>query len=80
MVKPPWMLMLSTTVRYRYDIALLYLEQTNYNLDEAVEAYQADERWEKEHPMRSNSAKRKPKQSFGRERFGIGGGISGQLS
>ena len=35
----------------RYDLALLYLQQSDYNLDFAVEAYLADEKWEKEHPM-----------------------------
>lgn len=71
---------LSTTVQYRYNIALLYLEQADYDLDEAVEACQADERWEKEHPMGSDSTKSKLKQSLGRRKFPIGGGIVGQLS
>jgi len=39
----------------RYDIAILYLQQTNYDLDGAVEAYLADEKWEKEHPMEGSS-------------------------
>lgn len=33
-----------------YDIALLYLEQSGYDLEAATEAYFDDERWEKEHP------------------------------
>lgn len=65
---------------YRYDIALLYLGQADYDLDGAVEAYQADERWEREHPMGPDSTKGKIKQSRGRIRFAIGGGITGQLS
>lgn len=67
-------------MQYRYDVALLYLEQAEYDLDKAVEAYQADERWEKEHPMGLDSTKGKRKQSLGRRRFAIGGGIIGQLS
>lgn len=35
----------------RYDIALLYLEQFDYDLDAAVEAFKDDERWEQEHPL-----------------------------
>jgi hypothetical protein len=65
---------------YRYDVALFYLGQADYDLDRAVEAYQADDRWEKEHPMGPDSTKGKPKQSRGRIRFAIGGGIIGQLS
>ena len=33
-----------------YDVALLYLEQSNYDLEDAAEAYLEDERWESEHP------------------------------
>ena len=39
---------------FRYDIALLYLKQASYNLEMAVEAYLADERWGKEHPIEPN--------------------------
>ena len=42
----------------RYDIALLYLQQADWALEAAVEAYRDDERWEKEHPL---EAKRKTK-------------------
>ena len=38
-----------------YDIALLYLQQSKYDLDLAVEVYLADEKWEKEHPMEGSS-------------------------
>ncbi|KAF2143307.1 uncharacterized protein K452DRAFT_247755 [Aplosporella prunicola CBS 121167] len=63
-----------------YDIALLYLEQADYNLDTAIEAYKADERWEMEHPMvgpskGKNKASAKPKKS----KWSIGGSITGQL-
>lgn len=35
----------------RYDIALLYLQQAEWDLDAAMEAYKDDERWELEHPL-----------------------------
>lgn len=34
-----------------YDVAELYLAQTDYDLGRAVERYLADEAWEREHPM-----------------------------
>ena len=69
----------SIPMRYRYDVALLYLEQAEYDLDAAVEAFKADEKWEKENPM-SASSKGKSKRSPGRRKYGFGGGITGQLS
>ena len=41
----------SITPRLRYDVALLYLQQTEWDLETAIEAYKDDERWEKEHPL-----------------------------
>ncbi|KAI9705650.1 MAG: hypothetical protein M1820_005060 [Bogoriella megaspora] len=38
-----------------YDVALLYLKQSDYDLDEAVTRFQEDEQWEKEHPMEESS-------------------------
>lgn len=35
-------------------MALLYLEQAEYHLEEAIEAYKEDEQWEKDHPMQDN--------------------------
>jgi len=57
--------------KYRYDVALLYLEQVEYDLSAAIEAYKDDERWEKEHPLEANIGKGKGKtrQSVGRRRF-----------
>ncbi|KAF2183677.1 hypothetical protein K469DRAFT_710474 [Zopfia rhizophila CBS 207.26] len=70
--------------RYRYDVALLYLQQADYNLDEAIAAYKADERWEKEHPLEAaKKGKSKAWQSSGRPRWGFGGsggGFTSQLS
>lgn len=34
-----------------YDVAVLYLEQSGGDLEQAVEAYFADEAWEREHPL-----------------------------
>jgi hypothetical protein len=71
----------SVPPKYRYDVALLYLKQANYELDAAVEAYKADERWEREHPLeaaRAGKAKNSSTQSKGR--WGLGGGLTGQLS
>lgn len=36
---------------HEYDIAELYLKQADYDLDAAVEAYLADEEWERRHPV-----------------------------
>jgi len=56
--------------KYRYDVALLYLKQVDYDLEAAIEAYKDDERWEKEHPMEANiKGKGKTRQSVGRRRF-----------
>ncbi|KXJ97531.1 hypothetical protein Micbo1qcDRAFT_8429 [Microdochium bolleyi] len=41
---------------HEYDIAVLYLEQADYDLDAAVEAYLADEEWERRNP--ANGARR----------------------
>jgi hypothetical protein len=62
----------------RYDIALLYLQQSNYNLDLAVETYLEDEKWEKEHPM-VGSSKGKISPKPGRRKAGLRTGLTGQL-
>ncbi|KAI1378256.1 hypothetical protein F4677DRAFT_388938 [Hypoxylon crocopeplum] len=36
---------------HEYDVAVLYLEQANYDLDMATEAFFADEEWERTHPV-----------------------------
>ncbi|KAI9816657.1 MAG: hypothetical protein M1832_005043 [Thelocarpon impressellum] len=66
-----------------YDVAQLYLKQTDYDLDAAVDAYKADERWEKEHPMESaakgkSNANSRDGRKGRRNRFGSG--LVGQLS
>lgn len=38
----------------RYDLALLYLAQAEYKLDDAIQTYMADEQWEKEHPLKKS--------------------------
>ncbi|KAH8663673.1 hypothetical protein BGZ60DRAFT_73140 [Tricladium varicosporioides] len=53
-----------------YDVALLYLKQFDYDLNAAVEAFQDDERWEKDNPMQGNVKGRgKIKHDLGRRRF-----------
>ncbi|KAF2396342.1 hypothetical protein EJ06DRAFT_534069 [Trichodelitschia bisporula] len=61
-----------------YDIALLYLKQADYDLEIAVEAFKSDEAWEKEHPLQS-SGKQRARESNGRRRSRLGGGLIGQL-
>ncbi|KAL8656722.1 MAG: hypothetical protein Q9210_000063 [Variospora velana] len=61
-----------------YDIALLYLDQAQYDVDSAVESYLSDEKWEREHPLTSSS-KGKSAPSRSRRKFGTQTGISGQL-
>ena len=76
--------MRSIAPQYRYDVALLYLKQSDYDLNQAIEAYRADERWEKEHPLEAaKKGKSKVSQTPGRRRWGLGGsggGLTGQLS
>ena len=70
--------MMSIPVSLRYDVALLYLQQADYDLDRAVEAYLEDEKWEKDHPMQGSSkGKMVPKPA--RRKVGIRTGLSGQL-
>lgn len=46
-----------------YDVGLLYLAQASYDLEAAVEAYLADEAWERAHPL---EAARRGKKNKGR--------------
>ena len=60
-----------------YSVATLYLKGSDYNLDLAVEAFKADEEWEKSHPLKDNGRGSRTTSRFGQ----LGGGsISGQLS
>lgn len=69
---------------HRYDVALLYLQQADYDLEEATAAFKADERWEKEHPLEAaRKGKAKASQGSGRRKWGLGGsggGLTGQMS
>jgi len=38
---------------HEYDVAVLYLEQADYDIELAMEAYLADEDWERNHPLES---------------------------
>jgi LysM repeat protein len=53
-----------------YDVAVLYLEQSEWYLDGAVEAYLEDERWEREHPLKGVGVKKGiSSAAAGRRRF-----------
>ena len=69
----------SIPIHLRYDIAVLYLQQSDYNLGLAVEAYLADEKWEKEHPLERASNGRKTGQKPGKRKTGMQTGLTGQL-
>lgn len=64
----------------RYDVAVLYLKQTDYDLDMAIEAYKEDERWERENPMQSAKKKGKASQAPRRRRHGLGLSVTGQIT
>ena len=66
-------------MRYRYDIAVLYLEQASYDLEAAIDAYNADETWERDHPMNANIKGKKKMETPRRKKF-CGPGIANQLS
>ncbi|KAL9040222.1 MAG: hypothetical protein Q9180_002047 [Flavoplaca navasiana] len=53
-----------------YNVAVLYLEQAKYELDAAVEAYLADEQWERDHPIQTCS-KSKTTPNRTRRAFGL---------
>lgn len=66
-----------------YDVALLYLQQAEYNLEYAVAAYREDERWEKEHPLEAAKKGKSKSRSWGIRKWTVGGsagGLTGQLS
>ncbi|ESZ97596.1 hypothetical protein SBOR_1997 [Sclerotinia borealis F-4128] len=53
-----------------YDIAVLYLEQANYDLELAMGVYKDDERWERDNPiLDKGKGKGKTKVDVGRRRF-----------
>lgn len=49
-----------------YDVAVLYLEQANGELGDALERWTEDERWEREHPLQGGKGKGK---AVGMRRF-----------
>jgi hypothetical protein len=55
-------------------VATLYLQQSDWDLESAIEAYREDERWEKEHPMEAKSKSKQGKNAkdAGMRRF-VGG-------
>lgn len=54
-----------------YDVAVLYLQQSEWNLEAAIEAFREDEQWEMEHPLDAKGkAKGKiPAKNVGMRRF-----------
>ena len=70
----------SVPLALRYDVALLYLRQAEWDLEAAMEAYREDERWEREHPLEAQARAKKGKgngmgmgtKSVGMRRF-VGG-------
>ncbi|KAL6705592.1 hypothetical protein ACN47E_006539 [Coniothyrium glycines] len=63
-----------------YDVAVLYLEQAQYNLENAVLRYKADEEWEKHHSLEAaKKGKSKASSSSSRRKWGFGG-LTGQAS
>jgi hypothetical protein len=36
-----------------YDVAVLYLQHADWDLERAVEGWKEDERWEREHPLKA---------------------------
>ncbi|KAF2816042.1 uncharacterized protein BDZ99DRAFT_505602 [Mytilinidion resinicola] len=67
-----------------YDIALLYLKQSDYDLELAIAAYKEDEKWEAANPLQvAKKGKSPASQAPPRRRWGIGGsggGLSSQIS
>jgi hypothetical protein len=54
---------------FRYDVAQLYLEQDDYDLNAAVEAYQDDEKWAKDHPLQANGKGKMNARTLGNRRY-----------
>jgi hypothetical protein len=61
--------------KYRYDVAVLYLKQADYDLEAAIQAYKEDEEWGEKNPMQKGKAPAKMRNG----RFRIGGGLTRQL-
>ena len=57
-----------------YEVAVLYLKQSKWDLRAALEGWSADERWERENPMNERKGERSGKLG---KKAGIG--LTGQL-
>ena len=66
--------LISIPPHLRYDVALLYLQQADWDLEIAIVAYKDDERWEKEHPLEAKQKVKNGKKAkdVGMRRF-VGG-------
>jgi hypothetical protein len=62
--------------KYRYDVAVLYLDQADYDLDTAIQAYKEDEEWAEKNPFHKGKSPARTRNG----RFRIGGGLSGQVT
>ena len=62
-----------------YEVAGLYLKGSEYDLEAAVEGWRADERWERENPLKKGKGKNARNRRLGGGGGG-GGSIAGQLS
>jgi hypothetical protein len=76
------LLTISVQPSLRYDVALLYLNQEEWHLEAAIDAYRDDERWEKEHPLegskRTKPGGSKSARTAGMRRF-VGSSSSAQI-
>lgn len=71
----PWLMILLISIAppCRYDVATLYLQQNEWSLEAAIDAFKDDERWEKEHPLEAKlRGKGKGARTVGVRRF-VGG-------
>lgn len=67
-----------------YDVAELYVKQAKGDVDMALEAWQEDEKWERENPFEKGKMGRRKNIRGGgstssRKNTSYGGGLTGQL-
>jgi len=63
-----------------YAVATLYLKGSDYNLDIAVDAFKADEEWERRNPLKGKGKGKDVYKRSTRVGRGVGGSLAGQLS
>ena len=62
-----------------YSVATLYLKGCDYNLESAIEAFKADEEWEKRNPLKGNGKRVGSETGRRKGALGRGGTLVGQL-